>query len=393
MFVKVMVLIFAAMCMAGMSVATQDVQCNKPCQPGSYQVQNPGDVNCTSFCVACKPDFISNITDAVKCIPCPTGETSNPSRTKCHEYDVITYALSRPGGVIIILLIVFCGILLVASIILFTKKRRHELVISSNYYGICSFLIGCLLVLVSSIPLLTKPLVTSCSVFIGLFSIGLTLMLAVLISRSAYFNNFFNEEGVVVKTGCGTNPRGNIIILVVLIQLVFLIVGLTGMKPETLEIKTSQWNILYLECSNWASIVFWIALAYNVLISLFGNFLSCSSTQMENNCDELKHIIMAHLVFYFCCMLHIIIIFRLVNQALAEGQAIICILYSLALYSTYIGPKVYVILFCTKADGTTIKPERLLHHEHEDHHTPASIIHAKDGYKTHVVGVKIKSIA
>ena len=82
----------------------------------------------------------------------------------------------------------------------------------------------------------------------------------------------------------------------------------------------------------------------------------------------------------------------MVNEALAEGQAILCILYTLAFFYSFIVPKLKIILYYTKEDGITIKPDRLLkdHEHHENNAT--SIIHAKDGYKTHVVGMKIKSI-
>ena len=72
-----------------------------------------------------------------------------------------------------------------------------------------------------------------------------------------------------------------------------------------MELKTEVWNIYYLECSNWASVVFWIGFAYNILLSLGGNFLSCSSTQMDERCQELRHVLVSYLVFYVVALLQV----------------------------------------------------------------------------------------
>ena len=238
-------------------------------------------------------------------------------------------------------------------------------------------------------------MVSSCSAYIAMFNIGLTSIFAVLISRSAYVNSYYGDDDELVKGGCGNKPRATFMILVLIIQFLFLVVGLAVIAPETMEIETSIWNIYYFECSHWASIVFWITFAYNVVLSLFGNFLSCSSTKMDWNCQELKHVLISYLIFYAIAMLQIIVMFRVKNEALAEGQALLCVLYVLGFLVCFVAPKLYVIMCHTKEDGITIKPERLLHdHEHSEnhHHHGTSLIHAKDGYKTHVVGMKIKSI-
>jgi 7 transmembrane sweet-taste receptor of 3 GCPR. len=372
--------------------------CQHTCSSGTYIVKNinTNNSNCTISCIPCDSGFITNTTNATFCIKCPNRQVANPKRDECHDYEVSIYALSRPAGIIYVLMLAVTTFLIIISLIILTRRRNHQLVITSNYYGLCLFLIGCLFMLYSPIPLLAKPLVSSCSAYIAMFNIGLSAIFAVLISRSAYVNGYYGDDNEIIKGGCGNKPRATFIILVLIIQFLFLVVGLAVMAPQTLEIETSFWNIYYFECSNWASIVFWVAFGYNVALSLFGNFLSCSSTKMDSNCKELKNVLVSYLVFYTIAMLQIIIMFRVKNEALAEGQAILCVLYVLGFMACFIMPKLYVIMYCTKDDGITIKAEYLLHdqeHAGNHHHHGTSLIHAKDGYKTHVVGMKIKSTA
>ncbi|XP_066922176.1 G-protein coupled receptor family C group 6 member A-like [Clytia hemisphaerica] len=375
------------------SLTIDQGKCDQTCQPGSFKVNITGNINCTSMCKPCLKDSITNDTDLTSCMKCQPKEVSNPARTKCQVYGISVYSLARPAGILTLICLSVMAFVLLMAFIVLVKNKNHQLVLMCGYHGLILFLIGCAIVLLSSVPLLAKPSVGGCSVFIGLFSIGLTIIFAVLISRSGFANSFYDENNEIVKRGCGQRPRLHLILLVVSIQLLFLIIGLSAMKPETMELATETWHIRYLECSNWASLVFWVAFAYNVVLSLVGNFLSCSSTDMDERCQELRHVLLSYLMFYVMALLHIILLFRVVNEQLAEGQAILCVLYALGFFLCYIAPKIYIIMYYTKEDGVTIQPERLLHdHEHQESHG-TSLIHAKDGYKHHIVGMKVKSVA
>ena len=303
---NVLVVISLVVCVAIPSLeADNHKKCDQTCNKGTYIVKLTNNPNCTTSCVQCPEFTFTNTTNATRCMRCPQKQVSDPMRTKCQKYAISIYSFGRPAGVITLVSLAVFVFILGMAFVVFAKNQKHELVIMCGYRTLCLFLFGCLCVVLSPVPLLAQPHVAACSAYIALFNMGLTIIFAVLISRSGYLNSFYGEDDETVRTSCGPKPRLVSIVIVVVGQPLLLLIGLTSDAPETMELKTGIWNIYYLECSNWASIIFWISFAYNVLLSLVGNFLSCSSTQMDERCQELKHVLVSYLMFYVVALLQV----------------------------------------------------------------------------------------
>lgn len=361
--------------------------CDQVCSAGTYLSKEHATINCTFACVRCPPKSMTNSTDAIECMNCTKGYVSNPQRTLCSPYQKRSYNLARPMGIIYFILMVSVIVLILVAFVIFTKNREHELVLLSGYEGLCLFLFGCLVIVVSPIPLLMEPIQKVCCIYVVAFNVGLTLIFSVLVTRSSCVSSFYNEENEVVKSGLGSSPRIIVCTLILLVQIVILAVGFTVSPLETLVIETSQWNYGYWECSIWASYVFWIGFFYNILLSCVGNFMSCSSTKMDDICEELKYVILSYLLFYLLALIEVILFFRARNEALAEGQAIMCVLYALSFLVFYVKPKIHVILYRTQEDGKTIKGNL---HVNDNEAAVTSLIHAKGGYQHRVVAMKVR---
>merc|ERR1719209_530856 len=125
---------------------------------------------------------------------------------------------------------------------------------------------------------------------------------------------------------------------------------------QTMHNETDKWDERFHECSTWASITFWAGFIFNVVVSVVGNSMSCSSTKMEDNGFELKHVLQCHLVFYMVAIIELCVFFRSNDEHLAGGQGVICILYALGFYAFYLAPKIYIILFRSKGNKQIEKP-------------------------------------
>lgn len=363
--------------------------CSEMCHPGLYQVPLKNQTHCWN-CFRCPNGTVSNITNAKSCFSCPKGTVNHPKQNKCVVYKLKRFRWFGPVGAIIIVLIVLGVACTLFAFGVVTQKRNYELVELSGYKLLCFYLIGCFTLFLSPIPLLAEPTVNSCSCYIGFFNIALTIIFSVLISRSQLINDFFDEEGNVKNGGCGKYPRTTCIIAVISIQLILLITGLVVAPPETLANETDVWNVRYLECSSWSSYVFWIALGYNIILSIVGNFLSCSSKKMEDTCEELKYIIISYCFFYLGVLFEIVIFHRYVDTKLAEAQSFMCIIFGFAFLFIYIWPKIYVILFRSQKDGKSIQKASLLKQEEGSLHITTAI-HASAGFRHHgVVQMRIK---
>ena len=364
--------------------------CSEPCRMGYQRVYN--NDKCCWVCEKCPEGTVSNITNANVCISCPDGHVAKPDQTECVKYKLERFHLFGGAGAFLIFLIVIGACLCLFGLGIISQNSDHELVKAIGYKVLVYYILGCLICFMSPIPLLVGPTVTSCSVYIAIFNIGLTIPFSVLIARSALINSYYDEEGKTSRQGICSFPRAIAISVVLIIQILILIIGIAVDRPLTMHNLTDAWNVRYFECSSWASYVFWISFGYNIALSIVGNFLSCSSTKMEENCEELKYIVITYCVFYLLSLTEICIFYRAHDDELAGGQSYMCLLFGFAFFMCFIWPKIYIILFRSKEDHKTINKEALLRdheHDHDIHMTTA--IHAATGFRGRgVVQMKIK---
>lgn len=199
---------------------------------------------------------------------------------------------------------------------------------------------------------------------------------------------FFIFLGDVVKGGLGKYPRLVIILVLLIMQGVILIVVNNIDPPKTLHSSTNAWNVKYAECSVWASKGFWVAFSFNIVLSLVGNFMSCSSTKMDDVCQELKWLLITYLIFYINGLAEIIIYYRVRNESLAVGQAVMCIVLSMCFYFFFIWPKVWYVLFKSR-DGKIRQPLEPIPQEDGN---VTTAIHSADAYRNHgVVQMRLKT--
>ena len=364
--------------------------CSEPCKMGYQRVYS--NDKCCWVCEKCPGGTVSNITNANVCISCPDGHVAKPDQTECAKYKLERFHLFGGAGAFLIFLIVIGVCLCLFGLGIISQNSEHELVKAIGYKVLVYYILGCLICFISPIPLLVGPTFTSCSVYIAIFNIGLTIPFSVLIARSALINSYYDEEGKTSRQGICSFPRAIAISLILLIQILILIIGIAVDPPLTMHNLTGAWNVRYFECSSWASYVFWISFGYNIALSIVGNFLSCSSTKMEENCEELKYILITYCVFYLLGLTEICIFYRAHDDELAGGQGYMCVLFGFAFFMCFMWPKIYIILFRSKEDHKTINKEALMRdheHDHDIHMTTA--IHAATGFRGRgVVQMKIK---
>ena len=364
--------------------------CSELCKMGYQRVYN--NDKCCWVCEKCPESTVSNITNANVCVSCPEGHVAKPDQTECVRYKLERFHLFGGAGAFLIFLIVIGACLCLFGLGIISQNSDHELVKAIGYKMLVYYILGCLICFISPIPLLVGPTVTSCSVYIAIFNIGLTIPFSVLIARSALINSYYDQEGKTSRQGICSFPRAIAISVILLIQILILIVGIAVDPPLTMHNLTDAWNVRYFECSSWASYVFWISFGYNIALSIVGNFLSCSSTKMEENCEELKYILITYCIFYLLGLTEICIFYRAHDDELAGGQGYMCVLFGLGFFMCFIWPKIYIILFRSKEDHKTINREALMRdheHDHDIHMTTA--IHAATGFRGRgVVQMKIK---
>jgi len=365
--------------------------CSDACPMGSVRVYPNGESCCWS-CQKCPNGTVSNVTNAKECYRCPLGLTPEPGQKECVPYKKHYFNWFNAMGQFMIFLMVFGLCITLFSLGIYSQNSEHPVMKASGYKIMCFYLIGCAACFLAPIPLLMEPSVKTCSSYIGIFNVALTIPLAVMISKSAKITeNYFDDEGDLIKGTLGSRPRALVILIVLCLQLGIVIAGLFLDPPKTLHMDTDQWDEKFAECSTYISLPFWAAFTYNMVISIICHFLSCSSTKVEANFSELKHIVCCLLWFHLGCIMEISLIYAEKNQRLAQAQAVMCIVFGFFFILNFAVPKVYIILFKTKADGTVEDDasQSLLEDGEKDPKVTATS--HSDGFKHHgIVQMRIK---
>lgn len=324
--------------------------CSESCLPGSSR-SFTGDNKCCWTCVKCADSTASNATNADSCATCPAFTVIKPDQTGCEVYKLLSFQWFGVVGAIIIVLMIVGVILVFFGLAVFSQHSHHELVINSGYSSLSLFLLSLLILIFAPIPLLMEsPTVSACFAYTVMFNLGISIVIGILISRSAKVNSLFDDNGELARGSLGPFPRTLCVVLVVVLQLIVTFVAYRLDNLRTLHNETEAWNERYNECATWASGTFWAGFTFNILASVVGNSLSCSSIQMEENCYELKYVLISYLMFYLFGIIELVIFFRCNDEYLAGGQAVNAILFALAFYFAYAWPKIYAILFRSKGD-------------------------------------------
>jgi len=361
--------------------------CSANCAPGSHRSFLPGSGDCCWTCAKCPNGTASDTVNADKCLTCGDGQVVRPDQTGCHNYKLLYFEWFGIVGIVIIVLMVISVIFILFALCVFSRNYSHELVTNVGYNSLCLFLVACILLIVIPIPLLIKPTISTCFCYIILVNVGLSVVIGILVSRSAYINGFFDDDGELVKGSLGPCPRALVIVLTVVLQIIINLIAFNMEQLQTMHNETERWDERYHECSTWASTTFWAGFIFNVVVSVVGNFMSCSSTKMEDNAFELKHVLQSHLLFYTVAIIELCVFFRSNDEALAGGQGVICLLYVLGFYACYLAPKIYVIL-CRSKGGKIISDSD--DSGDEDGHI-ATAIHSSAGFKNRgIVQVTIR---
>jgi len=374
----------------GSSVVPESV-CSESCAPGSRREFNKGTEQCCWKCIECDNGTASNISNANQCNKCPQGTVVQPNKDGCKNYALLYFEwFGGPGAVVIVLMIIGVALVLF-GLGVFSQNSQHELVIYSNYNSLCLFLLAILILIFAPVPLLVKiPTPESCGAYIIMFNVGVTIVLGIITSRSAYVNNLFDGNGELVRGSLGRFPRTTVVIVCTLIQVIVQIIAFNMEVIRTIHNETDAWDQRYHECSSWASSTFWAGFVVNVLISVVGNSMSCSSLDMEANAYELKYVLLSHLMFYLWGIVELVVFYRTNDQHLAGGQAIVCILLAISFFFCYAWPKIYAILFHSKG-GKLIPGEDEDEDEERGVVTEAHAMHSSAGFRGQgIVAVKIR---
>jgi vomeronasal 2 receptor len=320
--------------------------CSPKCLPGTYRKYPEGGDKCCWTCTECDDGLITNTSNADVCLTCQQGFTALPNKTNCAEYNLVFFHWFSPMGQFMIFMMVVGICLTLFALGILSQNSDHIVVKLGGYKLMSCYLLGCTLLMLSPIAILIEPSTTTCSSFIGVFSIGVTIPLAVLISKAALITeNLYDPEGDLIKNTLGRRPRALVVLIVLCAQVAVVIIGSLLSPPQIRHTESDRWDWKYAECANTKSASFWAPFFFNIFLGVLVNVMSCGAKRINDNFGELRNVCVTTLLFFLACLIHAILIFKLLNMNLMEGQALISVIYGLFFLVGFMFPKVHVILF------------------------------------------------
>lgn len=322
--------------------------CSPKCSAGTFRKYSEDGDKCCWDCTPCADGLITNTSNADICLSCQQGFTAFPNQTNCSEYSLVYFHWFSAMGQFMIFLMV-CGICLALFALGIVSQNSDHIVVKLGGYKLMSFyLLGCALLAMCPVAILIEPSPTTCSSFIGMFCIGVSIPLAVLISKSAIVTeNLYDPEGDLIKYTLGRRPRVVVILIVLCAQVGVVIVSSVLSPPEIKHTDSDRWDWKYAECANTKSASFWAPFFFNFFLGILCNVLSCGAKRINDNFGELRNICCTTLLFFLACLIHAVVIFKLLDMNLMEGQAVLCVIYGLFFLIGFVFPKIHIILFET----------------------------------------------
>ncbi|GCC38517.1 hypothetical protein chiPu_0017031 [Chiloscyllium punctatum] len=106
--------------------------CSDSCLPGTWKTVRKEMPLCCFTCIPCSDGEISNVTDSVSCLKCPSEYWSNQFKTQCVPKKIEFLSFDDEMGSSLLTLAVIGTCLTVATAIIFYKHRQTPLVKANN---------------------------------------------------------------------------------------------------------------------------------------------------------------------------------------------------------------------------------------------------------------------
>lgn len=367
-------------------------KCTRDCSPGEEMTRpNVGPICCWS-CRKCPNSTISNETNS-KCFKCEEHQSPSPQQSSCHDFKQLHLKVKNPVSEFTLFLLTICLLFTLFTMFIFNQNKDCEVMQMADNATMQALLFGVIIVLTSSVILMFKPTFSLCITYAALFNVGLTVILAALVSKTWLFRQIFygsNEK----STACGARPGLFVGLFLVLIQVAIIGVGFYLEKVIILYDETDRWDQRYVECSLFRRFVFWVSYGYTILLSVLINFLNCGVPNVEGRFREYNWLCITSCSYYAMAFLYITSFWAFPLLKKVEAGAVLTVLHSIVFLLAYCYPKLHMVLFMSRDEMQEIAKAEKAHliYKYDDDddeaaHSPTSGI---DVFKNRIVQLNVE---
>ncbi|XP_078515265.1 extracellular calcium-sensing receptor-like [Lissotriton helveticus] len=320
--------------------------CSDSCPPGHRKALKEGKPMCCFDCVPCSHGEISNATDTLQCLKCPSHQWTNEKRNQCIPKVIEYLSYQELLGQTLAITATFFTVLTASVLCIFIKYRDTAIVKANNRDLSYLLLISLMSCFLSSFIFIGRPRMLTCmlrqTVFGVVFSISISSILAKTFCVVIAFKA--TQPNSSIRKWLGARALYCVVLLCSLSQVIVCLIWLVISPPfPELNMKSYNEKIIF-ECNEGEAIFFYCMLGYMGLLATVSFIVAFLSRNLPGNFNEAKLITFSMLVFVsvWISFIPAYLSTRGKYMVAVEVFAILC--SSAGLLGCIFFPKCYIIL-------------------------------------------------
>ncbi|KAM4694503.1 extracellular calcium-sensing receptor-like [Discoglossus pictus] len=325
--------------------------CSNQCHPGFRRITRQGQAICCYDCVPCSAGEISNVTDAVECIRCPTDQWSSEERDRCIPKVIEYLSYQEPLGFILAAMVIVFSILALFILSTFIRYQDTPMVKATNRELSFILLVSLIFCFLCCLVFIGRPSNLTCllrqSIFSVVFSISISSVLAKTIMVILAFKATNPNSPLRKWLGPGI-PR-HVVGMCFILQATMCSVWLITSPPfPKLDMESKNHKMTF-ECYEGHKFFFYMTMGFMAFLAMVSFVVAFLARNLPDRFNEAKLITFSMVVFCSVWVSFIPAYLSTNGKYMVVVQIFAILASSAGLLGCIFVPKCYIIL---------LKPER-----------------------------------
>ncbi|XP_078524848.1 vomeronasal type-2 receptor 26-like [Lissotriton helveticus] len=273
--------------------------CTNSCLPGFRKVTKQGEPVCCFLCVPCSAGEISNQTDSIECIKCPSEFWPDGTNQHCILKTMEFLSSEDNLGIILSVNGIVFSLIPSAILGLFLHYRNTPVVKANNRTISYLLLLSLSLCFLTSLTFIGYPVREKCLLRQVAFGIIFALCVSCILAKTMMVLIAFSatKPNSALKKFAGPRLSYMIITVCTLIQVLLCVFWLALAPPFTERNNYSQLGTIIIECNEGSPVAFWCMLAYLGLLASISLLVAFLARKLPDSFNEAKFITFSMVAF------------------------------------------------------------------------------------------------
>ncbi|KAM4866732.1 vomeronasal type-2 receptor 116-like [Thomomys bottae] len=320
--------------------------CSQSCGPGFWKILQKGRPTCCFTCDFCPEGYISNQTDTVQCLQCPTHEYPNNEKNRCLPKVITFLALDDSMGMA--LACTALGFSLTTAVVfgVFVKHHDTPIVKANNRTLSYILLISLLLCFLCSLLFIGHPNTTTCALQQTIFALVFTVAVSTILAKTITVILAFKamKPGRTMRWFLISGAPNAIIPICSLIQLILCGIWL-GTFPPFLDVDTqAEHGHIILICNTGSVTAFYSVLGYLGSLALGSFTVAFLARKLPDTFNEAKFLTFSMLLFCSVWLTFLPVYHSTKGKEMVAVEVFSILASSAGLLGFIFAPKCYIII-------------------------------------------------